>query len=89
MVNIHPLFYRFLIIFRCEYILYRGLYRTAYARLSRGRITDTELQVGQFVIPRYGTTVQNDTKEARYLRSQKEALPEEHVGLSNQRSTVC
>lgn len=29
----------------CEYILYKGLKRTGYARLSRGTITDTELQV--------------------------------------------
>ena len=29
----------------CEYILYKGLRRTGYARVSRGSITDTELQV--------------------------------------------
>lgn len=29
----------------CEYILYKGMKRTGYARLSRGTITDTELQV--------------------------------------------
>lgn len=29
----------------CEYILYKGLRRTGYARVSRGTITDTELQV--------------------------------------------
>ena len=29
----------------CEYILYKGLKRTGYARVSRGSITDTELQV--------------------------------------------
>jgi hypothetical protein len=29
----------------CEYILYKGLKRTGYARVSRGKITDTELQV--------------------------------------------
>ncbi|KAK4556251.1 Protein cwh43 [Recurvomyces mirabilis] len=34
----------------CEYILYRGLKRTGYARVSRGTITDTELQVGKFVV---------------------------------------
>ncbi|KAK4611926.1 hypothetical protein CLAFUW4_13195 [Fulvia fulva] len=32
----------------CEYILYKGMKRTGYARLSRGTITDTELQVGKF-----------------------------------------
>ena len=38
----------------CEYILFRGLVRTAYARLTRGSgpaITDTELQLGRFEIP--------------------------------------
>ena len=29
----------------CEYILYRGIKRTSYARVSRSTITDTELQV--------------------------------------------
>jgi hypothetical protein len=29
----------------CEYILYKGLKRTGYARVSRGTITDTEIQV--------------------------------------------
>lgn len=35
----------------CEYILYKNLKRTGYARISRGSITDTELQVGKFVVP--------------------------------------
>ncbi|KAK2779866.1 hypothetical protein FQN52_002346 [Onygenales sp. PD_12] len=34
----------------CEYILYRGIRRTGYARVSRGTITDTEIQVGKFVV---------------------------------------
>jgi endonuclease/exonuclease/phosphatase family metal-dependent hydrolase len=34
----------------CEYILYKGLRRTGYARVSRGTITDTEIQVGKFVV---------------------------------------
>ncbi|EEH43536.2 uncharacterized protein PADG_08156 [Paracoccidioides brasiliensis Pb18] len=34
----------------CEYILYRGFKRTGYARVSRGTITDTEIQVGKFVV---------------------------------------
>lgn len=34
----------------CEYILYKKLKRTGYARVSRDSITDTELQVGKFVI---------------------------------------
>jgi len=62
----------------CEYILYRGLYRTSYLRMSQGKITDTELQVGQFVVPKYGHVVSNDSREARYLRRNKERLPEDH-----------
>lgn len=64
---------------RCEYIFYRGLYRTAYARVSRGVVTDTELQIAQFKLPRHGSDVTNDTLEARMLRSFKEDLPEHHV----------
>ncbi|KAI0073679.1 hypothetical protein K474DRAFT_1666315 [Panus rudis PR-1116 ss-1] len=62
----------------CEYILYRGVYRTSYARISRSTITDTELQVGQFQLPKHGYTVTNDTEPARYLRAWKEELPREH-----------
>lgn len=66
---------------RCEYIFYRGLYRTSYARISRGIITDTELQIGQFVVPRHGETEIVDDLHARYLRVHKEELPEDHVCL--------
>jgi len=31
----------------CEYILYKKLRRTGYARVSRGTITDTEIQVSR------------------------------------------
>lgn len=34
----------------CQYILYKNLKRTGYARISRGTITDTELQVGKFQV---------------------------------------
>jgi hypothetical protein len=64
---------------RCEYIFYRGLYRTAYVRVSRGVVTDTELQIAQFVLPRHGFGVTNETAAARTLRSFKEDLPEDHV----------
>ncbi|KAH6983150.1 Frag1/DRAM/Sfk1 family-domain-containing protein [Ilyonectria sp. MPI-CAGE-AT-0026] len=36
----------------CEYILYKRLKRVGYARVSRGSITDTELQVVKFQVPK-------------------------------------
>ena len=66
----------------CEYIFYRGLYRTSFLRMSRGRITDTEMQIGQWIVPKYGVGVTNDTEEGRYLRAWKEEMPEDHVSRS-------
>ncbi|KAF5359583.1 hypothetical protein D9756_003165 [Leucocoprinus leucothites] len=62
----------------CEYIFYRGLYRTSYARISRGIITDTEMQIGQFVLPRHGASVSDESIPARYSRARKEQMPVEH-----------
>jgi hypothetical protein len=42
-------------------------------------VTDTELQIAQFVLPRYGFGVVNETVEARTLRAFKEDLPQDHV----------
>lgn len=36
----------------CEYILFKHLRRVGYARVSRGTITDTELQVAKFMVPK-------------------------------------
>ncbi|KFY24500.1 hypothetical protein V493_05197, partial [Pseudogymnoascus sp. VKM F-4281 (FW-2241)] len=36
----------------CQYILYKNLRRVGYARVSRGTITDTEIQVGKFLVGR-------------------------------------
>ncbi|KAJ5924580.1 hypothetical protein N7466_008767 [Penicillium verhagenii] len=34
----------------CEYVLFKKIHRTGYARISRDTITDTEIQVGKFVV---------------------------------------
>jgi hypothetical protein len=44
----------------CQYILYRDVKRTGYARVSRSTITDTEIQVGKFVIDDDQVTYSND-----------------------------
>ncbi|GAA5895793.1 hypothetical protein JCM8208_005089 [Rhodotorula glutinis] len=38
----------------CQYLFYRGLHRTGYARLNRGSnpsVTDSEVQLGKYVVP--------------------------------------
>ena len=35
----------------CEYVLYKDIKRTGYARVSRGTITDTEIQVSKTLFP--------------------------------------
>jgi hypothetical protein len=45
----------------CEYILYKGLKRTGYARVSRHTITDTELQVSlPLLTHKHRTVLTND-----------------------------
>ncbi|OMH86327.1 Protein cwh43 [Zancudomyces culisetae] len=41
----------------CQYIAYKGLKRVAYARISRGTITDTEIQAAKFVVPEPGVAI--------------------------------
>jgi hypothetical protein len=63
----------------CEYILYKGLKRIGYARVSRSTITDTELQVAKFVIPNSEQeTAELWTKsdEVRNQRVDESALPQ-------------
>jgi hypothetical protein len=45
--------------------------------------------VGQFVVPKYGHGVDDETFEARYIRSFKESLPEEHVGCQAEIAPSC
>ncbi|KAI0465110.1 hypothetical protein LJB42_000329 [Komagataella kurtzmanii] len=49
----------------CEYILYKNLRRTGYARVSRSTITDTELQVGKFQLLDEGEKVNYSEKRIR------------------------
>ncbi|KHJ36054.1 putative calcofluor white hypersensitive protein [Erysiphe necator] len=56
----------------CEYILYKGIKRTGYARVSRSTITDTELQVGKFAIGEKAS----DEPELRNLRISEDQVPE-------------
>jgi hypothetical protein len=63
----------------CEYILFKGLRRTGYARVSRSTITDTELQVAKFVVPASeedGVSVWNAPKLLRDRRVPEEEVPE-------------
>ncbi|KAI1826546.1 Frag1/DRAM/Sfk1 family protein [Xylaria intraflava] len=65
----------------CEYILYKYLQRVGYARVSRGTITDTELQVAKFVIPRgaeekANIAAMNDDADARNRRVEEDEIPE-------------
>lgn len=55
----------------CEYILYKDIKRTGYARVSRGTITDTEIQLGKFVVgqaPDYSDTMIPEDQVAPGLR---------------------
>jgi hypothetical protein len=56
----------------CEYILYKGLKRTGYARVSRSTITDTEIQVGKFLIGEK----EADVEEVRNARLDEGQVPE-------------
>jgi hypothetical protein len=56
----------------CEYILYKGLKRTGYARVSRSTITDTEIQVGKFKIGEK----ESDIVEVRNARINEDQVPE-------------
>ncbi|GAA95765.1 uncharacterized protein L969DRAFT_22304 [Mixia osmundae IAM 14324] len=60
----------------CQYIFWRGLRRTAYGRLHRGKpgISDTELQIARFHVP---TTPINPGKDLAGFRR----VPDEHLPL--------
>lgn len=39
------------------------------------------MQIGQFVVPRRGAGIVDDSQEARYMRAWKEELPVDHVSV--------
>lgn len=62
----------------CEYILFRGLRRVAYARITRGSnpsITDTELQAAKFFIPMPFTAIDPDSDITGYRRETEANTP--------------
>ncbi|CAG8839785.1 10980_t:CDS:1, partial [Racocetra persica] len=44
----------------CEYIGFRGLKRIAFARVSHGHITDTEIQAGKFLVVNDSNNISNN-----------------------------
>ncbi|CAI4215564.1 unnamed protein product [Parascedosporium putredinis] len=61
----------------CEYILFKGLQRVGYARVSRSTITDTELQLAKFVVPE--TKQASDELEALDIKTRNQRVAEEEV----------
>ncbi|PVZ99730.1 hypothetical protein BB558_004232 [Smittium angustum] len=60
----------------CQYIAYRGLKRIAYARISRGTITDTEIQSAKFIVPKPNENIA-DFKPS-YKRVNESDYPKSH-----------
>ncbi|PKS04956.1 hypothetical protein jhhlp_008322 [Lomentospora prolificans] len=61
----------------CEYILFKGLQRVGYARVSRSSITDTELQVAKFVVPE--TDAKSAELEALDMKTRNKRVVEADV----------
>ena len=69
----------------CEYILYRGVKRTGYARISRDSITDTEIQVSDFTSNHLNPKLTNNSYQVgKFVIGEEEPenemrIPEEMV----------
>lgn len=69
----------------CEYILYKNIKRTGYARVSRGTITDTELQVGKFQVltneelEQQGSSIYNNDHTTKFQKEDMQ-FPEMFLG---------
>ncbi|EGF99223.1 uncharacterized protein MELLADRAFT_40407, partial [Melampsora larici-populina 98AG31] len=69
----------------CEYILFRGLRRVGYARVTRGSkpaVSDTEIQVGSFQVPPDWIKVDPDRDLSDYVRIE-EGLIKPSMRFSN------
>ncbi|WVR00084.1 hypothetical protein IAU59_007226 [Kwoniella sp. CBS 9459] len=60
----------------CEYIAFRGLWRIAYARVHESDISDTELQVGKFMLPKPGYPVHYESNQEMYWHIGEADIPE-------------
>ncbi|WVQ84587.1 hypothetical protein IAT38_006741 [Cryptococcus sp. DSM 104549] len=60
----------------CEYIAFRGLWRIGFARVHESDISDTELQVGKFLLPKPGETVRYESNEELYWHIGEKDVPE-------------
>ncbi|WVF72912.1 hypothetical protein IAT40_007730 [Kwoniella sp. CBS 6097] len=60
----------------CEYIAFRGLWRIGYARVHESDISDTELQVGKFMLPKPGYPVHYESNQEMYWHIGESDIPE-------------
>ncbi|ORY35803.1 Frag1/DRAM/Sfk1 family-domain-containing protein [Naematelia encephala] len=60
----------------CEYIAFRGLWRIGFARIFESDITDTELQVGKFMLPLPGESVVYQSNQEMYWHIGEKDVPE-------------
>ena len=67
----------------CQYLAFRGVKRTGYARISHGGITDTEIQVGKYTLLEEHPTswdrtqsIEDFKKEERYQLIDESQVPD-------------